>query len=231
MPAICKDLQILGHKLSGFYSIKKSQPKQEIAKIETVFCDFQSTSDAKGTVPYILFCQFFYPLWWVISTFISTHIYIGEGFETRIGIVDVKSSQVQFSVEITDLNHGYSGRNEKIKFRKQVLNIGGGYDWGNQWSRAPYPGTYFFSISGSKLAAPNRNTIDKLDIGFIVNGEEIGESLSSENTLFGSLSCQISLKLNASDKVELVLYNGEAGLLYFTGWMLDEDLHIWFPIF
>ncbi len=60
IPASCKDLQILGHKLNGFYSIKKSQPKQGIAKIETVFCDFQSTSDAKGKI-YILFCHIFHP--------------------------------------------------------------------------------------------------------------------------------------------------------------------------
>lgn len=50
MPASCKDLQVLGHKLSGFYSIKKSQPKQGIAKIETVFCDFQSALYAKGNL-------------------------------------------------------------------------------------------------------------------------------------------------------------------------------------
>ena len=141
----------------------------------------------------------------------------------------MKSSQVKFSVEIKDLKGGYYGNiDEKIEFRKQVLNIGGGYDWDNQWFRAPYPGTYFFALSGSKMVAPNRrrNNIDKLDIGFMINGKEIGEALSSENTLFGSLSFQISLKLNAGDKVELVLYNGEAGFLYFTGWMLDEDLHI-----
>lgn len=172
------------------------------------------------------------------SYFYFTHTYfIGKRkeYETRIGVIDVKSSPVQFSVEIQAIQHGFYGnKNEKVQFQKQVLNIGGGFDWNNQLFRAPYPGTYFFSLSGSKIVAPNRrirNNIDKLDIGFRVNGEEIGEALSSENTRFGSLSYQVSLKLNADDKVELILYNGEASLLYFTGWMLDEDLQIWFPTF
>ena len=43
MPTSCKDLQKLGHKLNGFYLIKTARPNQG-AKIETVFCDFQSST-------------------------------------------------------------------------------------------------------------------------------------------------------------------------------------------
>lgn len=117
----------------------------------------------------------------------------------------------------------YGNKDEKIKFKKQVLNIGNGFDWENQWFRAPYPGTYFFSVSGSKDSSSGKQS-SKVDIGILLNGQEIGEALSSDFTLFGSFSCQISVKLNASDKVELIMYNGKINLLYFTGWMLEENL-------
>ena len=61
----------------------------------------------------------------------------------------------------------------------------------------------------------------------MVNGQEIGEVLSSENTLYGSVAYQFSVKLNASDKVELIMYNGKVFALYFTGWMVDEELNFW----
>jgi len=44
IPTSCKDLQLLGHELNGLYSIKATQPDNQGAKIETVFCDFQSSS-------------------------------------------------------------------------------------------------------------------------------------------------------------------------------------------
>ncbi len=47
MPTSCTDLKLLGHKLNGFYSVKTQQTNQT-AKVETVYCDFQSSSDLKG---------------------------------------------------------------------------------------------------------------------------------------------------------------------------------------
>jgi len=49
------------------------------------------------------------------------------GFETRIDIVDVKSSAVHFYVERTESGYGEDG--QKITFLKEVLNVGGGFDW------------------------------------------------------------------------------------------------------
>ncbi len=150
--------------------------------------------------------------------------FIGKGMETKIGAVDIKSSSVHFSVSI---KNEYGNNNEKIKFQNEVLNIGGGYDWENQWFRAPYNGTYFFSLSGSKNSPPPfPKIINKLDIGFYINGQGIDEILSSENTLFGSVSYQFSMKLNAGDKVELIMFNGKVFALYFTGWMVEEELNI-----
>ena len=43
MPTSCKDLSTIGHKLNGIYSVKVSQPNTAGTRIESVFCDFQST--------------------------------------------------------------------------------------------------------------------------------------------------------------------------------------------
>ena len=80
------------------------------------------------------------------------------------------------------------------------MNEGNGFDWENQYFRAPHSGTYFFSISGSKCF----NTNERVSIAVILNGITIGEAKSSERTLYGSFSYQLSMKLNANDKIELV---------------------------
>ena len=50
MPTSCKDLQLLGHRLNGFYSVKTSHLEQGTSMIETVYCNFQSAfeSDSNG---------------------------------------------------------------------------------------------------------------------------------------------------------------------------------------
>jgi len=47
IPTSCKDLKQLGHSLNGLYLIKKL-PKNQGAKIETVFCNFKSPSTTSG---------------------------------------------------------------------------------------------------------------------------------------------------------------------------------------
>lgn len=43
MPMSCKDLQLLGHTLSGFYQVKIPSKNQE-TKTETVYCNFRLSS-------------------------------------------------------------------------------------------------------------------------------------------------------------------------------------------
>ena len=147
-------------------------------------------------------------------------IFTASLLETRIGIVDVKSSLVQFSVGSENWSH----LRGKIVFREKSLNVGNGFDWNSQIFRAPYPGTYFFSVSGTKnFGIPNST---RAAVNILVNGEGIGEAVSSEKTEFGGFSCQVITKLNASDKVELFMHFGKVYNVYFTGWMLDENLTI-----
>ena len=149
---------------------------------------------------------------------------IGNGLlETKIGIVDVKSSLVQFNV-LTEGGYNRVNAGQRIRFEKQTVNVGNGFDWKNNIFRAPYPGTYFFSVSGTKnYGIPNST---RAAVNILVNGEGIGEAVSSEKTDFGGFSCQVITKLNASDKVELFMHFGKVYNVYFTGWMLDENLTI-----
>ena len=117
-------------------------------------------------------------------------------------------------------NNGIRG--QKIIFDNQVLNVGNGFKWYNQSFHAPYPGSYFFSISGTKNGVYNDS---RACVAVLVNGASIdGEAVSSESTLFGGFAYQFARKLNASDKLELVMKFGKFYSIYFTGWMLDEDL-------
>ena len=90
MPTNCKDLQLLGHQLSGFYSVK-TQLKHQTAKIETVYCKFQASSNSKGSI--------FYRIQLASFSSFNSIFYEFYGFETRTdGVVDIKSSQVHPSV-------------------------------------------------------------------------------------------------------------------------------------
>ena len=48
MPSSCKDLQLLGHSLNGFYSVQ-GIGKDSSSKIETIFCQFD-LEQSSGTV-------------------------------------------------------------------------------------------------------------------------------------------------------------------------------------
>lgn len=60
IPSSCKDLQLLRHRISGFYLVKGSDLKE--SKIEAVYCEFKWKKGKKLTVGFILFImaqQFF----------------------------------------------------------------------------------------------------------------------------------------------------------------------------
>jgi len=133
---------------------------------------------------------------------------------------------VQFNV----LRVGTSPANpgQKLNFPKPpTLNVGDGFDWPNNLFRAPYSGTYFFSLSGTKdsrIQTNNTNIQTRVAISFLVNGESIAEAISSEKTEYGGFSFQVVRKLNATDKIELIMKFGRIYNVYFNGWILDEDL-------
>ncbi len=130
---------------------------------------------------------------------------------------------VYFHVDRSSGNYE-SGCLIKIPFERQILNFGNGFDWVNQQFIAPYNGTYFFSISGTKAYPQDGKTC----IHVKLNNVNIAQVLSSQNTVFGGFATVLSRNLNVGDKIELVMheYEGNVYLLYFTGWLVDQDLAI-----
>ena len=121
-----------------------------------------------------------------------------------------------------NLYKAYEGN--KIKYNYEALNVGKGFDWENGWFIAPYSGTYFFSISGTKETVKSD---DRTCIEVQLNGNGIGDAISSDYISYGGFSYQFTRKLNATDKIELFVKIGEIPYsIYFTGWMLDEGLLI-----
>jgi len=55
-------------------------------------------------------------------------------------------------------NRGTAGHKFTFPSREKFFNFGNGFDWNNQWFLAPYPGTYFFSLSGTKGIWSDANT-------------------------------------------------------------------------
>lgn len=137
--------------------------------------------------------------------------------ETLIGEVDIKSSKVMFSSGIQNIVD-YEVTGETIMYDHSPLSIG---MWGNsnQKFSAPYPGTYFFFISGSF-----GSTTDPTSIHFKVNEYVYGRITGSKNSPSGTFSYQIAMQLNVGDKVYLFLERGAIFMLSFTGWMVDETL-------
>jgi len=128
-------------------------------------------------------------------------------------------------------NRGTAGQKFTFPSKDNFFNLGNGFDWSNQWFLAPYPGTYFFSLSGTKHFAHfsffgNSNTQRRASILVYLNGKEIGEALSSQKTEYGSFSFQFSRKLEKGAKIELIMHgeSAEVYILSFTGWMLEQDL-------
>ena len=125
-------------------------------------------------------------------------------------------------------NRGTAGHKFTFPSREKFFNFGNGFDWNNQWFLAPYPGTYFFSLSGTKGIWSDANTQRRASIFVDLNGNHIGEALSSQKSEFGGFSFQFSRKLEKGDKIELIMHgeSAEVYLLSFTGWMLEQDLLI-----
>jgi len=90
----------------------------------------------------------------------------------------------------------------------------------------PVSGIYYFSFSGVKCYGSSTY----LFIHLQVNGVNIGWALNRGGDVLDTISLSASLRLQASDKVNLYK---DGGMLFetfndhsthFTGWLVEEDL-------
>ena len=141
----------------------------------------------------------------------------------KVGLVDSKSASVQFHVENVG-EHGAGGQKFKFTSKENFINVGNGFDWDNQWFSVPYTGTYVFTLTGTKKRFDGR----KASVFVRLNGKNIGEALSTHKTEYGGFSFNFLRKLVKGDKIELFLHGQSAPiyLLYFTGWMLEQELYL-----
>ncbi len=143
--------------------------------------------------------------------------------EVKVGFIDTKSASVQFHVENVG-EHGTADQKFTFTSKENFVNVGNGFDWDNQRYIVPYNGTYVFILTGTK----KRFDGGKASVFVRLNGENIGEALSTQNTEYGGFSINFYRKLVKSDKIKLFLHGQSAQIyhLYFTGWMLEQELSI-----
>ena len=136
-----------------------------------------------------------------------------------MGIVNVKSSPVQFYVQ---RNSTYSAGGV-IRWELARLNIGGAMNLETGVFTAPHDGVYHFHFSGN--GDPSSNSFFFLRS----NGVDVGIAYAKSN--LDSASLHSTLQLKKGDRIDLWLTEGtladnEFHSSHFTGWLDDEDLQL-----
>lgn len=137
--------------------------------------------------------------------------------ETPIGIVDIKTSSVQFYVQRTT---SYSSVNTVIPWQVTNLNLGNAMNSGSGVFTAPKDGIYHFHLTGYSASSSLRPEIR-------VNGVSVGQSFCRD----GTCTIHSTVQLKENDTVDAFLIGGTLyeddsndSLSHFTGWLDEEDL-------
>ncbi len=144
--------------------------------------------------------------------------------ETRIGNVDVKSTEVHFYVQRSS---SYAFSNAIVQFDTERLNVGGAMNMNTRIFSAPVDGIYQFEFNGIKSSQTS------LYVFFQVNGVSIGVAHGTGDVSGAFQSViQASLKLKAGDIVTLykttgIIYDDiNFYFTHFTGRLVSEDLSL-----
>jgi hypothetical protein len=213
MPTSCSDLQRMGHKLSGFFSVKGSK------KMEIVYCDFSPNQNGIDMFSFLRmkFLCFYY----LTNT------------DKWIGYVDVKSAPVHFYAQ---RNSHFTTTGTPIPFNLARVNEGNAMNLQTGKFTAPRPGIYFFSFTGQAQFPASSSTV-WLGVKFYLNGNLIGSGYVEEsNTVAGQrspLTLKSTLNLKKGDQVWLeiaaqstgaYLYDDGYHNTHFTGFILEEEI-------
>jgi len=232
IPKSCRDLNLIGHKLSGFYNVRGLG--ENVNKIETIFCKFNTPRNQlalekkqpkENTLEGIIIlskiqCYFLFLLM-SVNLFHDTVI-----SEKRMGYVDIKTKSVYFYVQKNDR---FFQEERRIPFEVVRLNIGNAFDPTNNVFIAPVSGTYFFSFSAINIGR------DDLYAYLRVDGIQVSVAYATTYKLteYNPTVMRSILNLEAGSKVDVWLKEGyihdhnvenKGPHTHFVGWLLEEDL-------
>jgi hypothetical protein len=208
MPTSCDDLQRMGQKVNGYFTVKGTK------KMEMIYCNFFANQN--GTTCAILLV-------------IVCLIVLFTDKQKWIGYADVKSTPVHFYVQ---KNSHFKTENTPISFDLARVNEGNAMDLRSGKFTAPRPGIYFFSFAGH---AHLKSSAFYSHI--YLNGNVIASSFVQENKgpvdQLSPLTLQSTLNLKKGDQVwvqisysgsESYLFDSSSHLTHFTGFMLEEEI-------
>jgi hypothetical protein len=209
----------MGHKLSGFFSVKGSK------KMEMVFCDFNPNQNSRRR--HMIGPKCFY-LKGNLSS--SSKIFLTDKL---IGYADVKSAPVHFYVQRSS---SFDTTETPIPFDLEVVNEGNAMDLATGKFSAPRPGIYFFSFTG--LAQfPALSFIYQLRVSLNLNGDRIASGWVQVDITVAAqllpLTIQSTLNLKKDDQVwveiiqmspGVLLYDDDFHFTHFTGFVLEEEI-------
>ncbi len=215
MPTSCWDLEQMGHKLSGFFSVKGSK------KMEMIYCNFLANQNGTTCFNFIWYC--------------SSKSFLLTDKQKWIGYADVKSAPVYFYVQRSSR---FNTTETPIPFELARVNEGNAMDLTTGIFTAPQPGIYFFSFTGvGRLYSSS--SYAWFDSSLFLNGNLIGSSYVRENNTpvnqSSPVTLQMTLNLKTGDQVWVqIFYSGTSSYIlvfgsnsrytHFTGFMLEEEI-------
>ena len=229
MPNNCLDLQLIGHKKSGLYSVIGHNNG-----VHTVYCDFSKRTDDPGNKimnSKIRLSSYNFK-------FTRRFVIFLTGFQKWIGYSDVKSSPTFFHVQ---KNIGFFTVNVPISFEVEKVNTGNAMDMTTGIFTTPKSGIYHFTFSGLVQFESDSSSGD-LELRLYLNGDRIVSSYSTKSSSwssvtseskFNQINLQLSLKLQEFDRIWLEIHSHGAGVslydavdwhhTHFTGLLVEED--------
>jgi hypothetical protein len=217
MPTSCADLERMGHKLSGFFSVKGSK------KMEMIYCNFFANQNGTTCFNFICHC--------------SSKSFLFTDKQKWIGYADVKSAPVHFYVT---RNSNFKTVGTPIPFELARVNEGNAMNLTSGIFTALRPGIYYFSFTGvARLLPSSSNQHANFYSRLYLNGNLIGSSRVQESNSpvnqYSVLSLQSTLNLKKGDQLWMqmeyspaLLYLSEDGghSTHFTGFMLEEEIMV-----
>ncbi len=207
--------------------------------VETVYCNFSKQTSESGNQHKADEHSFFPAcMIWAGLNYVN-YLFTLIGFQTSVGVVDVKSFPVYFYVH---KNQSFNELNTPIPFEAITTNEGGAMDISTGIFTAPCSGIYHFSFTGN-VAYLGKKDYNIFEVGLFRNDFLVGVGWSQiPSTLteaytpnFDTFSFHSTLHLNKGDQISIQITGKEDWVfltdydgyhyIHYTGMLLEEDIY------